>query len=144
MKIGILIIFRNDENIIDVQKFIELFSQNVKLNVCLVNNESTDNTFALLKEIQEEAELSISVIDVKKNRGHDAAVKAGIRYLNSAHDLPFILCLKTYVSEDFLTLEKVFASIQQEKGIVTGLFQKTKRIVQKNVFSLRGVLEFQT
>ncbi len=141
MKIGVLIIFRNDESAIDIEKFIELFAHSKKLHVCFVNNSSTDGTLQLLKEIQEEANISISIIDVKKNRGHDAAVKAGIRYLNSTHDLPYILCLKKYASDDVLILEKVFAIIQQQKGMVLGLFKKTQRVVQKNVFSLRGVLE---
>lgn len=141
MKIGILIVFRNDERAIKVQQFIELFAEKTKLNVCFVNNGSTDNTFELLKEIQEESNIPISIIDVKKNRGHHTAIKAGVRYLTSKNDLPYILCLPKYTSEDFSKLEKVFHIIQQEKNIVMDLFKKTKRMIHKNVFSLHGILE---
>ncbi|WP_420571122.1 glycosyltransferase [Kordia sp.] len=141
MKIGILIIFRNDEKIIQVQRFIELFADKQKLNVCFVNNGSTDKTLESLHEIKEESNISISIIDVKKNRGHQAAIKAGTRYLTSKNELPYILCLKQYTSKDFLTLEKVFRMIQQENAIVKELFLQTKKLTYKNVFSLDGILE---
>ncbi len=141
MKIGILIIFRNDERVIEVQKFIELFSEETKLNVCFVNNGSTDKTFKLLKEIKEESSIQISIIDVKKDRGHHTAIKAGVRYLTSKNDLPYILCLSNYTSNDFTTLKKVFHIIQQEKDIAKVLVKNTKRMIYKNVFSLHEILE---
>lgn len=141
MKIGILIVFRNDERAIEVQKFIELFTKKTKLKVCFVNNGSRDKTFELLKEIQEEATIPVSIIDVKKDRGHHAAIKAGVRYLTSKNELPYILCLPKYASKDINTLEKVFNIIQQEKGMVKGLFKKNKHMIHKNVFSLHGILE---
>ncbi|WP_430411068.1 glycosyltransferase [Kordia sp.] len=141
MKIGILIVFRNDESAIEVQRFIQLFVKKTKLNVCFVNNGSTDETLDLLKEIKEETAIPISIIDVKKDRGHQAAIKAGVRYLTSKNDLPYILCLKKYTSKDIKVLESVFQIIQQEKGIVMNLFKKAKRMLHKNVFSLYGILE---
>ncbi|MCH2194225.1 glycosyltransferase [Kordia sp.] len=141
MKIGILIIFRNDEKVIDVQRLIALFSDKQKLDVCFVNNGSTDKTLELLKEIQEDSSISVSIIDVKKNRGYEAAIKAGIRYLASKNELPYILCLKQYTSQDYNTLEKVFRVVQQEKDIVMDLFSKTKRMAHKNVFSLHSILD---
>lgn len=140
MKIGILIVFRNDESIIEVQKFTELFAEKNKFTVCFVNNGSTDSTLELLKEIKEEVSIPISIIDVKKSRGHNAAIKAGVRYLKSKDDLPYTLCLQQYTSQDFSTLKKVFRIITQEKGVVKDLFKRTKRMIHKNVFSLRGVL----
>lgn len=141
MKIGILIVFRNDESKIEVHQFIELFTKTTKLNVCLVNNGSTDNTLELLKEIQEESSIPISIIDVKRNRGHNAAIKAGVRYLKSIEELPYILYLQKYTTKDFRILEKVFAVVQQEKDFVKSLFAKAKRFVHKNVFSLHRILE---
>jgi len=141
MKIGILIIFRNDESTIDVQKFINLFTEKKNISVCFVNNSSTDNTLELLKEIQEEISLPMSIIDVKKNRGHNAAIKAGIRYLTSTNDLPYILCLQKFTTKDIATLEKAFRIIQQEKEIVKDLFSKTQHFAFKNVFSLQEILE---
>jgi glycosyltransferase involved in cell wall biosynthesis len=141
MTIGILIIFRNDEDTIDVQKFTELFAEKKKVTICLVNNGSTDATLTVLKEIQEEATIPISIIDIKKNRGYNAAMKAGVRYLTSTKDLPYILCLQKFTSKDITTLDKVFRIIQQEKNVVTDLFSKSKRLAHKNVFSLQGILE---
>jgi glycosyltransferase involved in cell wall biosynthesis len=141
MKIGMLIIFRNDAPTIDVQKFIELFDEKKNLNVCFVNNSSTDHTLKLLREIQEDVNIPISIIDVKKNRGQHAAIKAGIRYVNSIDNVPYILCLQAFSKEAFSTLNKVFRLIQQDKEIVTALFSKTECLAHKNVFSLHDVLE---
>lgn len=141
MKIGILIIFHNDETQIEVQKFIELFTDRKKLSICLVNNSSTDHTFELLEEIKEEATIPISLIDIKKKRDHHVAIKAGVRYLTSKNDLPYILCLQNFTSKDFLMLEKGIRIIQQEKEIVQGLFSKAKQLTHKNVFSLHEILE---
>lgn len=101
MKIGILIIFRNDETAIKLHKFTKLFARKTKLDVCFVNNASTDNTLKLLKEIQEEATIPISIIDVKKDKGFNAAIKAGVRYLSNKNDLPYLLCKQHFKSYNF-------------------------------------------
>ncbi|EDP96724.1 glycosyltransferase [Kordia algicida OT-1] len=141
MKIGVLIIFRNDETVIDVQQFTKLFTEKTKLQVCLVNNGSTDKTLEVLKEIQEEVTIPISIIDVKKSSGYNTAIKAGVRYLTSKNDLPYILCLQHYTAKDMQLLDEVFEVIQQESGVVKGLFKNTKRMMLKNVFSIRGIME---
>ncbi|MEM6722147.1 MAG: glycosyltransferase [Bacteroidota bacterium] len=141
MKIGMLLIFRNDEDRIDVQKFTQLFAEKKNITICFVNNSSTDNTLERLQEIQEETTVAISIIDVKKNRGHNAAIKAGVRYLTSTKDLPYILCLQKFTSKDISILERVLRIVQQEKEIVKDLFSKTQHFTFKNVFSLRGILE---
>jgi len=108
MKIGILIVFRNDEAAIELHKFTKLFAKKTKLDVCFVNNGSTDNTLKLLKEIQEEATIPISIIDVKKNRGLNAAIKAGVRYLSNKNDLPYFVCKEHFKSYNFEMFQEVF------------------------------------
>ncbi len=141
MKIGILILFHNDEKEIEIPQFIDLFTKKGNLEICFINNGSTDKTLEILKEIREEATVPISIIDVKKDKGHHAAIKAGVRYLASEDELRYILCLQRYKSQDFEMLEKVFQIMQQEKMVVVNLFKKTKCMVHKNVFSLHGILE---
>jgi hypothetical protein len=140
MNIGILILFHNDEKEIKIPEFIHLFTKKVNLEICFINNGSTDKTLEMLTEIQEEATVPISIIDVKKDRGHHAAIKAGVRYLSSKKELPYILCLKNYTSQDFKMLEKTFQLLKQGKSVIVSLFKKSKRMVHKNVFSLHGVL----
>lgn len=141
MKIGILIVFRNAATAIEVQQLIELFTNRNKLDICFVNNESNDQTLKLLKEIKEEVNTPIAIIDVKKSRGHNAGIKAGVRYLTSKNDVPYILCLQKFAPNDMELLKTVFHMIEVEKEVIINLFKRTKRIVHKNVYSLRSVLE---
>ncbi|WP_052752755.1 glycosyltransferase [Kordia zhangzhouensis] len=141
MKIGILIVFRNNEKDIDVQQFTDILANKTRLEICFVNNGSTDGTLKKLHEIKEEVPIQIATIDVKKDRGHNAAIKAGVRYLTSKKEFPYILCLQKFHRKDIKLLTNVFHIIEEKKGIVVSIFNKTKRIVHKNVFSLRGILE---
>jgi glycosyltransferase involved in cell wall biosynthesis len=106
MKIGILIVFRNNEKEIEISQFIRLFTKKKHQEICFVNNGSTDQTLKILKEIKEEVTIPISIVDVKKDRGHNAAVKAGIRYLSNKNDLPYLLCKQHFKSYGFEMLEK--------------------------------------
>jgi len=80
MKIGLIIVFRNNENEIDT-KFIVDYSNKIKhIELCFVNNESNDNTYKLLKEIKNKCH-NISLVNIKKFKSHNTAVRAGARYM---------------------------------------------------------------
>ena len=78
MKIGLILIFSNNEN--NIKK---LRLRKTAIQICLVNNGSKDKTLVALNEIKEHFENNIEVLDVKKNKGNTAAIKAGSRYLFS-------------------------------------------------------------
>lgn len=107
MNIGILILFHNDEKEIETLKFISLLDKKINLNICLVNNGSTDKTLEMLKEIQKKSSVPISIVDMKKHRDHHAAIKAGFRYLSCKQEFPNILCLKYYKLHNYEILKNV-------------------------------------
>ena len=80
MKTGIIIVFHNSEKHIDKDLFIRCAEQLLNLKFCLVNNESKDETYNLLKEIKEECE-NVSVVNIKKFKSDISAVKAGARFM---------------------------------------------------------------
>ncbi|AUC82544.1 glycosyltransferase [Lacinutrix sp. Bg11-31] len=86
MKTGIIIIFHNNEKDIDINVFIEQIKQTSNLELCLVNNDSRDNTFQLLKEIKE-ASSNVSVVNVKKIKSDVSAVRAGARFMSNQFNL---------------------------------------------------------
>ena len=65
MKIGVIIIFRDNENIIDKDFFISHLKQVQKIEFCFVNNASSDKTYRLLNEIKNDCK-SVSLVDIKK------------------------------------------------------------------------------
>ena len=80
MKIGIIIVFHNWEQQIDKNLFI-LYAQKLPhLKFCLVNNDSKDKTYEILKEIKEQSD-NVSIVNIKKFKSDISAVKAGARYM---------------------------------------------------------------
>jgi hypothetical protein len=86
MKIGIIIIFHNNEGDIDSNFLITHFLKAKNLEMCLVNNDSGDNTYKILKEIKEVCE-NVSLVNIKKFKSDSSAVRAGARYMFNQFDL---------------------------------------------------------
>ncbi|MBT8265227.1 MAG: glycosyltransferase, partial [Bacteroidia bacterium] len=79
MRIGIIIIFHDNEAEIDAQHSIQCLKHAHKLEICLVDNNSRDNTQNILKEIKEEC-YNVSLVNIKKFKSDAAAVRAGARF----------------------------------------------------------------
>ncbi len=86
MKIGVIIIFNNNEKDINVTEVIHALSNTKHISFCFVNNCSTDNTLNVLQELKEESN-NVTVIDIKKLKSTAAAVKAGARFMFSNFDI---------------------------------------------------------
>ena len=89
MKIGIIIIFHNSEKEIDINFFIERSNQTENLELCLVNNDSRDNTYQKLKEIKEQCK-NVSIVNIKRLKSDMSAVRAGARYMFNEFNLQHI------------------------------------------------------
>ncbi|MBU2921990.1 glycosyltransferase [Winogradskyella psychrotolerans] len=100
MKTGIIIIFHNNEKEMDTAYFIEQIKQTSNLELCLVNNDSKDNTYDLLKDIKDECN-NVSIVNVRKFKSDIAAVKAGARFMFSEFDLKHL----GYVSINMLNIK---------------------------------------
>jgi glycosyltransferase involved in cell wall biosynthesis len=79
MKIGAIIVLYNNEKQIDKSFLKEELPGQIEL--CIVNNGSTDRTLELLKIIKEELKSNISILDIKKNTTRISAIRAGARFL---------------------------------------------------------------
>ena len=66
MKIGVIILFFNNEKEIDSIQFKNIFNQIKNMEVCFVNNGSKDNTLQMLKFIKDENNANIHLLDIKK------------------------------------------------------------------------------
>jgi len=87
MKTGIVITFYNKEKNIDLDQM-ELFLNSCNnIQVCFVNNGSTDNTIDTLEQISEKFPEIVSVVNIKNNKGEESALKVGFRYLLNKNKL---------------------------------------------------------
>jgi len=89
MKTGIIFIFHNNEGDIDSSIFIDQIQGTKNLEMCLVNNDSIDNTFGILKEIKEECK-NVSLVNIRRFKSDLSAVRAGARFMFNQHDLGHI------------------------------------------------------
>ena len=67
MNTGIIIVFHNNEALINKEIFIKYIQQLTNIVFCLVNNESKDNTYAILKEMKRQSQ-NIHIVNIKKHQ----------------------------------------------------------------------------
>ena len=90
MKIGIIIIFHNNESQIDKGFFVEQINLLEEIELCLVDNYSKDNTLTLLEDIKESSVSNVSIVQVKKKVSEEVAKRAGARFIFNKSDLKHI------------------------------------------------------
>jgi len=143
MKKGIIILFSEDEKIIDKNQFVNLFNQK-EIKLCFVNNGSKDNTLTVLESIKDDLDPSrTAVLDIKIDKGINVAIKAGARYLLSSGDLKWIMHFKSNMLPYFEDIENQLKVLKKvEERFNDNLPQtKNKRRV-KNIFSYQELLTF--
>jgi hypothetical protein len=145
MNSGVIIVFSNDESqISDFEK--KYLSSINTTKICFVNNASSDNTLSLLKDIQFKSKKSISVLDIKHDKGLKSAIKSGARLLSSESDFDFIVYLKSNMLESLLGLTAFLINFQENKQDYKALPTRSNRNVLFDVFSISELLnkEFVT
>ena len=141
MKKGIIILFSEDEKKIHKDQFINLFNQK-EITLCFVNNGSKDNTLMVLESVKDDLDpRNISIIDIKINKGVNAAIKAGTRYFLSAGNLKWIVHFKSNMLPYFEDIENQLNFIKKiEYRFNDNLSQAKNRKKTKNIFSFKEFL----
>jgi len=140
MTIGIIIVFRNSEHQIVKGNFFKECIKYQNIDICLVNNASTDKTLLLLKEIQEEFQSHVEVLDIKKYTSTISAVKAGERYFTNSQNLKHIgyICIED-ISDGKALDDLLTAFIKNNitsKQLKTLPVKYKKPTFLKNIFSV--------
>jgi glycosyltransferase involved in cell wall biosynthesis len=143
MKKGIIILFTDDEKRIQKNQFINLFNQK-EVKLCFVNNGSKDNTLHILESVRDDLESnSITIIDIKKNKGTIAAVKAGARYLLNSGDLKYIMYFKSNMLSYFENEKNQFEILKNMENSFKDRFStNNSRKNAKIIFSYKHFLTF--
>lgn len=146
MKIGVIIVFHNNEKDIDTAFFIEYLNQAKNIELCLVNNASRDNTYQLLKEIKESCEATISLVDIKKFKSDISAVRSGARFMFSQFDLQHIGYISTnLISSKRYSINSLIQSISKNQDIILEYnisIMKKKEIKQTLFQSVFSIIEY--
>lgn len=146
MKIGVIIIFHNNEKDIDTEFFIEYLNQTKNLELCLVNNASRDNTYQLLKEIKESSETTVSLVDIKKFKSDVSAVRSGSRFMFNQFDLQHIGYISTnLINSKSYSIKSLIKSMSKNQNIILEYnisIMKKKEIKQTLFQSVFSIIEY--
>lgn len=126
MKIGIIIIFHNNEKDIDTNIFVQQLNQVKNIEFCLVNNASKDNTYTLLNDINE-ACANVSLVNINTFKSDVSAVRAGARYMFNKFNLKHI---------GYVTTNLLITKYDGLNGLIKAISQNQEVIVNYNIESL--------
>lgn len=139
MKVGILIMFYNNEKELIKYKLLELFKSRNNFEICCVNNGSNDNTLEFLKTIKGYTKSQVSVLDIKTNKETKAAIRAGVRYLCNKEEVKYIVYLNFNMITHFTALKK-----QITENLKKGFFkEKNRNRIVSKVYSIQQILNLE-
>ena len=119
--VGVVIPCYNEEERLSSDEFKKFAYQNLGYHLCFVNDGSTDNTLAVLKELQKGNENNISVYNCEKNGGKAEAVRQGVLHLSKDEQLDYIGYLDADLSTDFRDFDDLVKTLENsEFKIVSG------------------------
>lgn len=148
MKIGIILICYNNEKYLNDKYFKGLSNLTKNIQLCFVNNMSNDNTLEQLETLKENFESKITIIDIKKSKDEETAIKAGVRYFKNTMNFKHIGYVHLKDFNDKLDLECLADIIQNNKDELIKFNLKAvknkpfHRLLIKNVFSVLDYLKY--
>jgi hypothetical protein len=114
MKTGIIIICHNNECDIDKDLCSKYLNNVQDVEFCLVNNNSNDNTYELLKDIGETCK-NVSVVNINKFKNSKSAVRAGARFMFNEYNLKQLGFITTNTITKFENLGMLFKVIHENQ-----------------------------
>ncbi len=112
---AIIIPCYNEENRLDRQAFIDFIHSHPDYLLCFVNDGSSDNTMAVLKQIKEARPSQVHVLDMPTNGGKAAAVRAGALHLEDSTDADFIGFIDADLSTDFQDFKALVSTLDSDE-----------------------------
>ena len=119
MKTGIIIPCYNEADRINQIAFLHFIKQHSEYHLCFVNDGSKDETIKVLNRLKRNANDRISVVDVKRNGGKAAAVRAGARYLYTREDIEYIGFMDADLSTDFDDFKALVDKLKSDDKLVS-------------------------
>jgi len=144
MKLGIIIICYNNENDIDISHCVKYLNKVKDIEICLVNNNSKDNTYDVLQEIKEYCK-NVSIVNIKKFKSDNSAVKAGARFMSSQFNLKHLGFVNTNMIDKYQDLSLLIKSIRDNQVDISNYNQSisNKKGIRLTMFqSLFPVMDY--
>lgn len=129
MKVGIILIFEDNETLIDINSFMGRNEFPKFLEICMVDNSSKDNTLGKIKIIKSFYNNKAVIVQIKKRVSEKIAKRAGARYLRNKFNLEQIgfVTISKYckTKTDF---EKLLLNLQSIKDVIPNISLKLEKV----------------
>jgi glycosyltransferase involved in cell wall biosynthesis len=117
MDVGIIIPCFNEAHRLNINQFRIYLNDYTDFHLCFVNDGSQDETLSMLNKFQKEFSDRITVIDMKKNQGKSAAIRAGVRYYYSNKNVSYIVYLDADLSSDYENFNELLEKLKKENKL---------------------------
>ncbi len=145
MNSGIIIVFNNDQQLIDVDYIVKILDEN-NFKICLVNNARSDKTSSVLSRIkfQSKVNSNVFILDNKYDKGLKYAVKAGARFLLNETEFDSIIYLESNIVIYLKYIKDFFVRLASKKETFTQYPTRSGRNVLNGVFPFEDLLKMKT
>lgn len=144
MKTGIIIICYNNEYVIDKELCIKYINDVKNIEFCLVNNNSQDNTYDILKDISESCK-NVSIVNINKYKSSKSAIRAGARFMFNHYNIKYLGFITTNTFSNYDNLSLLIKTIQENQLDISNYNQpifNTKEIRLTLFKSLFPVMDY--
>ncbi|RNC86505.1 MAG: glycosyltransferase [Winogradskyella sp.] len=150
MSIGIIIIFHNNSDDIKPKIVVKNIASIIDAKICLVDNNSKDDTLEKILEVKKNCEHLVSVVQIKKKVSIESAKRAGARFMSNSFDLKHIGFIDVNeIKRLNYDLNDIIKSINLERDEIINFerkinqIQRVKSTLLKSVFSILDYFQSQ-
>jgi hypothetical protein len=134
MKKGIIVIFgKNDIDVLKTGTF-NLF-YNKQFQICFVNNGNDNKVLNSLIKLKESSKFDISILNLRKEKGVQQAIKAGVRFISNLENVNLIV----HSTPKSIFNKKLMAKLVEISEENLGI-KKDERVLLRKVYSLDEIL----
>ena len=142
MKLGIVIVFNSTKSIPSKDQLISILNSLNDVCFCLVNNNNKEKTANYLNEIADKCK-NTNVINIKKGKSLNSAIRAGSRFMFNRHNLEHLGYINNSINIQLIEVIKLFKNNRKEIIDLVTQEQNKKTIKQtlfQRVFSIKEYL----
>lgn len=142
MKFGIVVVFNTTESIPLKEQLINMLNSLNDVCFCLVDNSNKEKTANYLNEIADKCN-NTNVINIKKGKSFNSAIRAGARFMFNRHNLEHLGYINNSRNIQLIEVIKFFKNNRKEIIDMVTQEQNKKTIKQtlfQRVFSIEEYL----
>lgn len=123
-------VYNSENNLLELNNQIKKELVNINYEIILVNDQSKDNSWNVIKNLTDEYK-NIIGINLRKNSGQDNAIFAGINYANGE----YIVIMDDDLQHSPSDIIKLYEEIKKGYDVCYANFDKKKQALWKNIGS---------